>query len=95
MKTGFKERLKEHISKPLDDATIKRRTVVTFSVLCALGLIALIVVTWFPERCQSVAAILLLMAGVYGALAIEAYEGTLKISPRKRSAKATKPLGKA
>ncbi|MCX4151993.1 MULTISPECIES: hypothetical protein [Paraburkholderia] len=81
MKIGFKESL----PKPVGEETGKRRTVVTFSVLCALGLVALVVVIWFPERCQSVAAIVFLMAGGYGALAVEAYEGTLKIFPRKRS----------
>ena len=84
MKKSFKDALKESLSKPISEETKRRRTVVTFAVLSALGFLALVVVTWFPERSHALGALILLMAGGYLSLAVEAHEGTLKFFPRKR-----------
>ncbi|WP_434716355.1 hypothetical protein [Paraburkholderia sp. A3RO-2L] len=65
------------------DGKRKTRTVVMLGCLSVLGLLALVVIVFYPQRVHAVAPIVFLMAGYLGAMAIGVHDGEIKIFPRR------------
>lgn len=62
----------------------KTRTVVMLACLSALGLLALVVIEFFPRHVHAVAPIVFLMAGYLAVMAIGVHDGEIKIFPRQK-----------